>query len=218
MKNNGKENLWEALTPEERDTLAALTARGTAAFPAPIEIENEEQMEALGITREQCCTWQIGRISVTVHLTPADQETYEYLLRDLRGKYLREHRERRCRIPGKLKTMIVCPERNKCDDCPYPEYRGLWTGKPISLDAMMEKGYEIPYTENGYEQVALEGEVQAICEAIRRENPKYLQAILLRELAGMSAQEIADRMQDTPRKVYYYIEKAKEIGRASCQE
>ena len=83
MKNNGKDFIWEALTSEERETLAALTAAGTVVFAAPIEIENEGQLEALGITKAQCCTWYVGEIGITVHLTPADQETYEYLLKSL---------------------------------------------------------------------------------------------------------------------------------------
>ena len=213
MKNNGKEIIWEALTTEERETLAALTARGAVVFAAPIEIESEEQLEVLGITKAQCCTWRIGDIGVTVHLTPADRETYEYLLRDLRGKYRKEQREKRCHIPGKLKPLIKCPYRNRCDDCPFPEYSGRWPISPLSLDILTENGFEIPCTEEGFEQVEMRDEAQAICEAIRAENPKYLRAILLREIAGLTVQEIADRMQDTPRNVYYFLDRAKEIGR-----
>ena len=218
MKNNGKDFIWEALTSEERETLAALTAAGTVVFAAPIEIENEGQLEALGITKAQCCTWYVGEIGITVHLTPADEETYEYLLKSLRAKYLKEHRERRCQIPGKKKTLIMCPECNKCDACPFPEYCDRWTASPLSLDIMIENGNEIPCTEEGFEQVEQRDEVQAICEAIRAENPKYLRAIVLKEIVGMSVQEIAERMNETARNVYYYIERAKEIGRNSLSQ
>lgn len=213
MENNSREFIWKALTREESETLAALTAAGIAVFAAPIEIENEAQLEALGITKAQCCTWHVGEIGVTVHLTPTDRETFEYLQRDLRAKYLKIHREKRCQIPGKRRALIMCPECSRCDACPFPEYRERWPSSPLSLDIMLDNGNEIPCIEEGFEQVEQRSELQAVCEAIRAENPKYLRAILLKEIVGMSVQEIAESMNETVRNVYYCIERAKEIGR-----
>ena len=107
----------------------------------------------------------------------------------------------------------MCPECNKCAECAFPEYRDRWPSSPLSLDTLTENGFEIPCTEEGFEQVEQRDEVQAVCEAIRAKNPKYLRAIVLKEIVGMSVQEIAERMNETARNVYYYIERAKEIGK-----
>lgn len=205
----------ERLTAEELETLASLVRCGKTVYWAPIEIENDEQMEALGLTKAQCRTWHIGRICITIHLTPTDRETGEYLLADLRTKYRKEFREQRCLIPGERKNLIRCPECNRCADCPYPEVRDRYSAAPLSLDSLIERGYEIPTRETGFEQAELLDELRPICAAISAVNPKYLRAITLQSYFGLSVAEIAEEMQETPRNIYFYIEQARKIGRAA---
>ena len=56
----------------------------------------------------------------------------------------------------------------------------------------------------------------AIAEAVKAiaaQNPKFAQAIVLKECYGLSVAEIADRLHDTPRNVYFYLDQAKKIGK-----
>ncbi len=50
-------------------------------------------------------------------------------------------------------------------------------------------------------------------KAIAAQNPKFAQAIVLKEDYGLTVSEIAQKLNDTERNIYYYLEQAKRIGR-----
>lgn len=204
---------WGMLTPEELETLASLLRSGKPVFAAPIEIESTEQMEALGLRREQCRTWQIGNIRVTVHLTPADEETCLFLLRELQRRYRHLTRQNRCLIPGRQKPLIRCPDGNRCSQCPFPQHRDGFSGAFLSLDSMIADGFSFAQEDVCCLRLEQHEALRAAFEAVRAANPKYLRAFLLREYAGLSVGEIAGRMHDTERNVYYYISQAKRLAR-----
>ena len=213
-----KNIVWERLTLKEAETLAELEKNGIEVFAAPVEIEDnsesrERQFASMGIGWADCKTWRIGSKPVTVHLVPADEATYKMLLNDLRKRHRDEYRQKRCPIPGKLKPTIPCPECNKCSECPYPEYRDQHKGNTLSWDELIESGYEVPQEDPGMQQVETRMELDAVCKIIKAENPKFLAAIVLKEYHGLSVKEIAKRMNDTERNVYFYISEAKRIGR-----
>ena len=56
----------------------------------------------------------------------------------------------------------------------------------------------------------------AIADAIKvisAQNPKFAQAIVLKEYYGLSVADIADRLHDTQRNVCFYLDQAKKIGK-----
>ena len=134
-----KEIKWEnvPLTSDEVRTLNELRNKGKEVYAAPIEIEHSEQLESLGISWSQCRTWYIGNERITVHLTPSDEETYRFLLGELRARHRDEYRNSRCMVPGKYR-LIRCPECNSCRRCPFPEYRDQRQPTVISWDEGIE--------------------------------------------------------------------------------
>ena len=214
-----KELKWDRLTPTETETLTALVNSGKEVYAAPIEIEHREQLETLGITYEECRTWRIGSEKVIVHQTPADKETYDMLLSDLRTKHRNEYRRRRCQIPGTLKPTILCPECYSCTNCPFPEYRDQHRANNLSWEQMTENAYEgdgqdtEAYEDPAFHQAEVKMELDAVSRVIRAENPKFLAAIVLKEYHDLTVKEIAKIMKDTERNVYYYISEAKRIGK-----
>ena len=130
-----KEIKWEnvTLTSDEVRTLNELRNKGKEVYAAPIEIEHGEQLESLGISWSQCRTWYIGNERITVHLTPSDEETYRFLLGELRARHRNDYRNSRCMIPGKY-HLIRCPECNSCRRCPFLEYRDQRQPTVISWD------------------------------------------------------------------------------------
>lgn len=207
---------WERLTRTETETLTALVKSGVEVFAAPIEIEHKEQLETLGITWADCKTWRIGSEKVIVHLTPADKATYVMLLNDLRTKHREEYRKKRCQIPGRLKPTILCPECNRCAECPYPEYRDRHRANNISWEGLIEAACEGADTEvvedAGMHQKEIEMELEAVCKVIDAKNPLYTEAIILKEYYDLSVAEIARRLDTTERNVYFYLSEAKRIG------
>lgn len=204
--------VWERLTRIESETLADLVKNGKEVYAAPMEIECREQLDAFGLSWDDCKTWHIGSDKVIVHLTPADKATYDMLLGDLRKKHRDEYRQKRCKIPGKQKALIRCPECNSCANCPFPEYRDKHQPDVISWDGLLESGYEQAYDED-IRQLDVKSELESVCAAIDAENPKYTRAIVLKELYGYPVKEIAQMMDDTERNIYFYISEAKRIGK-----
>lgn len=202
----------EDLTEEEVLTLQKLIDAGIEVYPAPLEIESKEQLKDLGLTWDQCKEWDIMTEKVTVHVSPADKATADMLLKDLRNKYRRAYRVDRCKIPGKKKALIRCPECNSCKDCPYPQYRDNRQPDNISWDGLIDTGYEEAQENDDLHLAEIRSLLNSVSAEISSVNPKFTEAITLKEFYGYSVKEIAEIMGDTPRNIYFYIAKAKEIG------
>lgn len=204
-----KEIKWEnvPLTSDEERTLNELRNQGKEVYAAPIEIEHGEQLESLGISWSQCRTWYIGNERITVHLTPSDEETYRFLLGELRARHRDDYRNSRCMIPGKY-HLIRCPECNSCRRCPFPEYRDQRQPTVISWD----EGIESDCREMA-ELYEAKVQYEEIRQLMIREDPLIAQVFELKEGSGMTVKEIADRIGLSIRQIYYYLQKAQDIGR-----
>ena len=203
---------WTNLTPSESRTLEQLEKAGKEIFEAPIEIESADQLHAMGLTWDQCRTWYFGTKRVTVHLTPSDEQTYRFLRDELRAKHRSEYRERRCMIPGKLKPLIPCPEKNSCKNCPYPQCRDSQL-PDLSWDEYVDVMSGVAQVDPGFAQLERRMAIADAVKFIADQNPKFAQAIVLKEYYGLSVAEIAQKLNDTERNIYYYLSEAKRIGK-----
>lgn len=202
-----KEIKWECLTSDEVRTLNELRNQGKEVYAAPIVIEHSSQLASLGISWRQCRTWYIGNERITVHLTPSDEETYRFLLGELRARHRDDYRNSRCMVPGKYR-LIRCPECNSCRRCPFPEYRDQRQPTVISWDEGIE-------SESREMAELYEAKVQydEIRELMIREDPLIAEVFEMKAGAGMTVKEIADRIGLSIREIYYYLQKAQDIGR-----
>lgn len=207
-----KQIVWKDLTPSESRTLEQLERAGKEVFEGPIEIESADQLHAMGLTWDQCRTWYFGTKRVTVHLTPSDEQTYRFLRDELRAKHRSEYRELRCMIPGKLKPLIPCPEKNSCKNCPYPQCRDSQL-PDLSWDEYVEAFADVAQTDPRFEQLENRMAIADAVKFIADQNPKFAQAIVLKEYYGLSVAEIAQKLNDTERNIYYYLSEAKRIGK-----
>ena len=210
MKNDYPVNI-EQLTAEELETLTRLVRNGITVHFAPIEIEDRSQFEALHITQNQCRTWRIGSEQVLVHLTPADEETYRFLLNELRSKHRQGYRSVRCMVPGKQKPLIRCPDANRCATCPYgrkPEDRDP---NEISWDGLIEAGIEPKITDHTTPQAETELMYEELLDLMAREDPDIAKAYNWKEHLGYDMKEIANRLQLSDRQVRYLLQKAETI-------
>lgn len=202
-----KEIKWECLTSDEAKTLNELRNNGKEVYAAPIEIEHSEQLVSLGISWRQCHTWLIGNERITVHLTPADEDTYSFLLGELYARHRDSYRQNRCMVPGKTR-LIRCPESNSCSNCPFPGCRDHRQPNVISW----EEGIESERREMAdlYEAKV---QYEEIRDLMIQEDPLIAEVFELKEGSGMTAKEIADRLGLRTRQIYYYLQKAQDIGR-----
>ena len=208
-----KEIKWDnvTLTSDEAKTLNELRNQGKEVYVAPIEIEHGDQLESLGISWSQCRTWFIGNERITVHLTPADEATYRFLLGELHTRHRNTYRQNRCMVPGKTR-LIRCPDSNSCANCPFPRYRDQRQPNVISWDAVIENEQhrEEPVLAELFEA---KRQYEELRERMVREDPLIAEVFELKEGDGLSVKEIADRLGLTTRQVYYYLKKAMDIGR-----
>lgn len=203
---------------EEIEQATQFVKDGCVNYYAPIEIEHSGQLETLNITWNDCRTWHIGSERVTVYLCPADEATYRFLLGELRRKHRNGYRAVRCMVEGKLKPLIRCPESNKCSACPYgrkPEDR---EANIISWDGLIESGYEGEADNRMVEQLQAKLEYDEIRTLMDSKNPIIAQVFEMKERDGFSVSEIADRLHIKPRNVYYYLDRAKAIGKKYNKE
>ena len=199
------------LSFEEIETKSILEKNGETVYYIPIEITNREQLETLGITSEQCRTWRSGTEWKTVHLTPCDKEVFTMLSRDQWGQQTREYRNNRCMIPGKQKPLIRCPQNNKCDACPF----GIssWNRQPnlISLDELMDIGFEPENTEAPDQQVFQRMELQEIKLKMEEKDSRLFEIFVMVNLLDCKKTDIALKFHISAKKVRQLIADMNEI-------
>ena len=150
----------------------------------------------------------------TDEVTPSDESCYKFLLNELRSKHRNGYRSERCKIPGKLKPLITCPESNRCSKCPYPEYRDRHKSNIISWDELAETGYEgADVASRPIEKVDAKieyGEIRGLLDEV---NPIISEILEMKICDECSVQEIADTLGISKRNVYFYLDRAKAIGK-----
>ena len=180
---------------------------------APIEIESEDQLHALGATWDDCRTWKIGAFLVTVYLVPANQETRDYLMQELQKKYEHYSRHTRCLVPGRRKSLITCPERNRCCECPYGLSPQDQQSREISLDALLERGFDLDDGDTTSGNALLSLELKELLQVLQKENPDYVEVVRL-IAAGYTVPQIAKRLYLSRASVYRALDKIHTIAAA----
>ena len=125
----------------------------------------------------------------------------------------RGYNSTRCMVPGQRKAFIRCKDTNKCSECPYGMTPETKQASLVSLDGLVEDGYE-PETADSVEQQAVAkmeyAEIRARMDA---EDPRIARAFEARELLGDSVTRIAADLGVSEPRVYQLLRRAKEIGK-----
>ena len=213
-------NELKDLSIEEVETKEVLEKNGETVYYVPIEIEIRDQLVTLGITEKQCRTWRIGTELKTVHLSPCDKETFTLLSHDLWAQQMKGYRISRCMVPGKLKPLVRCPEKYKCDECPFGI--SVWNRKPniVSLDELMERRREPSGNESVDQLVSQRMELQEIKAAMDEKDSRLFQIFVLMNLLDYNKSEIARKYQISRNCVYQLIDEMNDIiqqFRNACQ-
>ena len=178
---------------------------------APIEIESEEQMRDLGLKQEDCRTWKIGNSRVLVYLVPANQETRDFLLAELYTRHTQERRKNRCVVPGLRKAWIQCPSENSCSDCPYGYQYVEGGARCLSLEKMLEDGFDSSGWDDTSDTVTNREELRCLYELLNEADPNLVRIVEL-QAAGFSVAEIADKMGVSQPTVYRALQKIHQLA------
>lgn len=184
---------------------------GEVLYDAPMEIKNQADLDAYGITWDDCRTLNFhGSEKVTVYFFKTENRTFaEYQWAYLDSQHSRGFANARCKIPGTRKPWVRCPDTVSCAKCPHKANR-----KPpfISWDALTATGYEPGESAPADEQAIARIEYQSIRALMDAEDTRIARAFEMRELMGFKVDEIADELHISSARVYQLIARAKAIG------
>lgn len=121
-------------------------------------------------------------------------------------------------VPGRKKPFIKCPTTNSCARCPHGRKPEDKLAPVISLDGLLEDGYEPAPAESVERQVLKKIEYEEIRARMDAEDPRIALAFEAKELCGETVQEIANELGVSAPRVYQLIARAKEIGRSYREE
>ena len=201
------------LSMEEIETKNVIERNGGTVYYLPVEIQNPDQLDTLGINRNQCRTWRCGSELKIIHLTPCSEEVFRLLARDTWQQQTRDYRNSRCMVPGKQKGLIRCPEKNKCDACPF----GItfWNRQPflVSLDELVEADREPFYDESADQLVRQKLVLQEIKAMMDEKDKRLFEVFVLMNLLGYKKCAIAKILHTSPKRVKQLIEEMNEIIR-----
>ena len=192
-----------------------VSENGETLYDAPIEIKDKADMNHYGITIEDCKYLHLGssqRILVYFYKT-TNRAFAEYQWEHINNMHSSGYYSTRCMVPGQRKAFVRCKDTNKCSECPYGRTPDTKQAALISLDGLVEDGYE-PETCGFVEQQAMAkmeyAELRARMDA---EDPRIARAFEAKELLGDSVSKIAEALGVSEPRVYQLLKRAKEIGK-----
>lgn len=186
---------------------------GEMLYDAPMEIKDQADLDAYGITWEDCRTLNFhGSEKVTVYFFKTENLAFaQYQWSYLDTQHSRGYASTRCMVPGKRKPWVRCSDTISCAECPYKKEK-----RPpvISWDALIGTGYEPVESAPADEQAIANIEYQAIRAMMDAEDPRIARAFEMKELMGYKVEEIAAELGVSKPRVYQLIARAKAIGEA----
>lgn len=190
---------------------------GKILFDCPIEIKDKQDLDNFSIQWSDCKVLNYhGSEKVTVYfLKTESRELAEYQWSYLDTKHSRGYASMRCMIPGKRKAFIRCPDTVSCATCPYKDKK---QSPVISLDGLVENGYESADSACVDEQVSAKMEYDIIRARMDAEDPRIARALEMKELYGMKIEEIATKLKVSQSRVYQLISRARIIGKDFMKE
>lgn len=192
-----------------------VSENGETLYDAPIEIRDKADMDNYGICDDDCKYLHLGSSQkVRVYfLRTSSRELAEYLWEDFNNRHSAEYYSTRCMVPGKRKVFVRCKDTNKCSECPYGRTPGTRQAAVVSLDGLVECGYETASADSVEQQVMGKMEYDELRAQMDAEDPRIARAFEARELMGDSVKKIAQDLGVSEPRVYQLIKRAKEIGK-----
>lgn len=199
---------------------SCVNENGETLYDAPIEIKDKADMEIIGITIEDCKYLRFGssqKILVYFLKTanrPFAEEQWEYINNMHSSGYYRT----RCMVPGKRKAYVKCRDTNSCAACPYGNTPETKQAAVVSLDCLIDSGWEPTVSESAEYKAVIKDEYARIRSLMDAEDVRIAQAFEARELFGDSVSRIAHDFGVSVPRVYQLISRAKAIAKAYRKE
>ena len=193
----------------------SLREHGEIIYDCPIEINDKADLDNFGITWDDCRYLHFNgsrRMRVCFFKTE-NRELAEAQWSYLDTLHSSGFASMRCMVPGWKKPFIKCPTTNSCTQCPYGRKRQNKHAPVISLDGLLESGYEPAHAESVEHRVLRKIEYEEIRARMDAEDLRIALAFEGKELYGEMVQEIAAGLGMSTPRVCQLIARTKEIGK-----
>ena len=193
---------------------------GEILYDAPIEIQNQADLDNFGITREDCRILRFnGSQRMRVYFYKTTNRAFaEAQWEHINNLHSSGYFSTRCMVAGKHKAFIRCRDTNKCSECPYGRTSETKQSAVISWDGLTDTGWEAASAESTEHQVMAKMEYADIRARMDAEDVRIAQAFEAKELFGDSVKKIAADLGVSEPRVYQLISRAKQIGKEYRKE
>ena len=188
---------------------------GEILYDAPIVIRDKADMRNYGITHDDCKYLHLGksqRILVYFYRT-TNRAFAEYQWECLNNLHSSGYYSTRCVVPGTRKPFIKCPDTNKCSECPYGRTPETKLGAFLSLEGLIDDGWEPAREELVERQAIAKREYEELRAVMDAEDVRIAQALEAKVLFSDSVKKIAQDLGVSEPRVYQLIARAKAIGK-----
>ena len=172
-------------------------------------------MSNYGITDDDCKYLHRGnseRVRVYFYKT-TNRAFAEYQWEYLNNLHSSGYYNTRCIVPGTRKPFVKCPDTNKCSQCPYGRTPETKQAAFLSLDGLVESGWEPDSEESVESQAAAKVECAELRKLMDAEDVRIWKAIVAKEVVGDTVKKIAQDLEVSEPRVYQLIARAKAIGK-----
>ena len=185
---------------------------GQILYDAPVRIQSEADLDNFRIKRSDCRTLTLGGERILVYFVQVkDRTVADYMWASLDTEHSRGYASNRCMIRGKRKAWIRCPDTVSCATCPNRDSK---RSPVISLNGLVEVGYEPEFAEPAEDAAIAKKEYSELCAIMNAEDPRLAIVLELKVLHGESVAVIASRFGIGVSRIYQMLNRIKEIGQA----
>ena len=117
----------------------------------------------------------------------------------------------RCMVPGVRRAFKRCPDRNSCARCPYGRSPDQKQPPVISLDSLLEDGYEEGSDDTTADPVVSSLYLDDVLRHLREENPVFLDIVYLRA-DGLTLDEISAKLSIPRTTLHRMLQKIRQIA------
>ena len=183
-------------------------------YYAPIIIHGKADLDNYNIQWSDCRTLHFGTSgSVTIYPFPTEsKELYNLFRKELNNQHSDAYRATRCQVPGKRGRLVRCDTRNSCANCPFGIDPANKEPNSVSLDGLVEVGWEPNEGDRTYEKALAAVEYADIRARMDAEDDRIAPIFEDYTLAGLSIAELMVKYSLSRRRVFQLLARARAIG------
>lgn len=184
-----------------------VTSDGEILYDYPVQIDNRRALDIFGATWNDCVT--VPHMGVVYFYKTADKALVDYQWRCLNAEHARKRRANRCMVPGKSGKFVRCPDKCKCEVCPFADSRKPYV---LSIEGFEEEnGWEPPCDIDVPEQVTSKVAIEDLKTRMDAKDKRLFDFFLQNKLMNKKKKDIGKELNISPSRMTQLVQMIDEI-------